>query len=189
MPGQGRGGPSKRGRPSPTPPEQGAETRFLAIGLLQAPRGVRGEFRVFILTDFPERFKRLRSAFLGEEHAPVDVESVRMTADGAILKLRGVDTPEAARPFANQLLYIPVEEAKELEDDQYYWYQILGLEVWTTDERRLGEVVDILPTGSNDVYVVKGDAGEVLIPAIEDVVTAIDLECKRMTVELIEGLL
>ena len=65
----------------------------------------------------------------------------------------------------------------------------MGLDVWTSDGKRLGQVVGILPTGSNDVYVVRGKEGEVLIPAIEDVVKSVELETGRITVELIEGLL
>ena len=78
---------------------------------------------------------------------------------------------------------------RPLPPGQYYQFQLMGLEVWTSDGKRLGQVAEILPTGSNDVYVVQGEDGELLIPAIEDVVKSVGLETGRITVELIEGLL
>lgn len=188
MPDTDQGGPNEN-RPSSSPARADEPIRFLAIGQLQATHGVRGHFRVRILTDFPERFKGLHRVHLGEEYRPASVESVRFVHNSLLLKLHGIDSPEAGRPYLNQLVYVPVGEAMALEEDQYYWYQIIGLEAWTTDERYLGEVADIINTGSNDVYVVKGDGGEVLIPAIEDVVVAVDLERKRLVVEPMEGLL
>jgi 16S rRNA processing protein RimM len=87
------------------------------------------------------------------------------------------------------LIYVPVEEAEPLGEDEYYWYQIIGLQVWTVEGRFLGKVTDILPTGSNDVYVVTGPEGEALVPAIEDVIALIDLEEGRLVVNPLEGML
>lgn len=177
--------------PRETPPQsqKQEETRFLAIGQLLAPHGVRGEIRVRVLTDFPQRFKRLKRVFLGDEYLPVEVESARIAYDRVFIKLKGIDTPESARRHTHKLIYVPVEEAVPLEEGQFYWYQIVGLEVWTTDGRRLGKVTDILATGSNDVYVVQGPFGEVLVPAIEDVIIDIKPNEGRMTIELLEGMI
>ncbi|MHB1005817.1 MAG: ribosome maturation factor RimM [Chloroflexota bacterium] len=188
MPVIGRGGPRRR-RPSPPSPAQSENSRFLAIGEVQAPHGVRGHFRARILTDFPDRFKRLRHVYLGEEHQPFEVESARVLPEGALIKLRGIETPEVARTLAHKLLYVPEAEAEPLGEDQFYWYQIIGLAVWTQDERYLGEVKDILSTGSNDVYVVQGPLGEILVPAIEDVVVAVDVKAGRLVIEPMEGML
>lgn len=183
------GGTRRRRRSTPEPVPPADETRFLAIGEVAAPRGVRGELRVRILTDFPERFKRLHTAYVGEEHTPFEVERTRRFQDAVLVKLRGIDTPEAARALVKTLIYVPEAEAVPLQEDQYYWYQIIGLEVWTVEGRRLGEVTDILATGSNDVYIVRGEGGEVLVPAIEDVVTSIDLAARRIIVQPLEGML
>lgn len=106
-----------------------------------------------------------------------------------MLKFEGIDSPEAARQLLHQLVYVPVEEAVELGEDEYFWYQIVGLKVYTVDGRELGEVVDILPTGANDVYVVHGPSGEVLVPAIEDVVETVDLAEGKIIVKPMEGML
>ncbi|MHB1416788.1 MAG: ribosome maturation factor RimM [Chloroflexota bacterium] len=185
MPQQGQGGPGEvkkagAGREEP---------RFLAVGELTGPHGVKGEIRLRVLTEFPERFQNRRRVFVGEDHRPFAVEGIRAASGRMLVKLAGIDSPEAARDLQHHLVYVPTEEAAPLEEDRYYWYQIVGLEVWTTDGRLLGTVDDIIPTGSNDVYVVRGPQGEVLVPAIEDVVVAVDLEHGRLTIEPMEGML
>ena len=76
-----------------------------------------------------------------------------------------------------------------LGEDEYYVYQIVGLDVWTGEGEHLGRVSEVLFTGANDVYVVQGEKGEILIPAVEDVVLEVDLASGRLTVELMEGLI
>jgi len=86
------------------------------------------------------------------------------------------------------LVQIPVEEAAPLEEGEYYLYQIVGLATWTVEGEYLGRVREVLTTGANDVYVVRGPKGEVLLPAIEEVIREVDLEAGRMIVSLMEGL-
>ncbi len=188
MPSEGRDS-SQGARPSPERQPDGEQGRFVAIGEATAPHGVQGYFRVRILTDFPERFKQLRRVYVGEDHCPYDVAKVRVLPDQVLLKLVGIDSPEAARVLAHRLIYVPEEETVPLPVDQYYWYQIIGLEVWTRDGRCLGRVVEILETGSNDVYVVQGPQGEVLVPAIEDVVVAVETAKGRLVIQPMEGML
>lgn len=164
-------------------------TEYLAIGETASPHGVRGFFSVRILTDFPRRFKNLRRVYLGEDHRPLDVERVRILPDRVLMKVAGVDSPESASSLRNQLLYVPVSEAVPLAEGEYYWYQIIGLEVWTTAGEHLGKVTDIFTTGSNDVYIVQREKGELLVPAIEDVISAVDLEQGRLTINLLPDLL
>jgi 16S rRNA processing protein RimM len=85
-------------------------------------------------------------------------------------------------------LEIPQTKLRPLPEDQYYQFELMGLEVWTTAGKLLGQITDILPTGSNDVYVVHGERGELLIPAIEGVVKCVEPERGRVIVELIKGL-
>ncbi len=86
------------------------------------------------------------------------------------------------------MLEIPISRLRPLPDGEYYQFQLLGLEVWTIAGELLGTISDILPTGSNDVYVVRSDTGEMLIPAIEDVVKAVELDKGRLVIELMPGL-
>lgn len=113
-----------------------------------------------------------------------------MHGKGALLKLQGIDSTEAADKLRNQLVQVPVEEAVPLPQGQVYLYEIIGLQVNTTQGQSLGEVVEVLDTsGANDVYVVRNAEREILIPAIPSVVKTIDQEHGEMIVELIPGLI
>ena len=172
---------------APGAPRAEAPTH-LVVGRVLAPWGHRGEVRVEIMTDFPERFSSLEEVLVGEDHVPYRLQSARRHKGNVVLKLEGVDSPEQAATLRGELLYIPVSEAMPLGQDQYYYYQILGLDVWTREGRHLGQVTDILETGANDVYVVRDGGREVLIPALADVVQEVDLAGQRMIVTLPPGL-
>ncbi len=167
------------------------EPRFVAVGQIVKPHGVRGEVAVEILTDFPGRFALLETVYLNEDSPrPVTLESVRFHKGRALLKFDGYPDRTAVETLRDEMVLVPIDEAMPLEPDQYYQDDLIGLEVWTTDEEYLGDVVEILETGANDVFIVDGgDHGEVLLPAIEQVVKWIDLDENRMVVELMEGLI
>ena len=168
----------------------GQGPRFIAVGQVVKPHGVRGEVAVEVLTDFPGRFALLERVYLSEDDPrPVALESVRFHKGRALLKLGGYDDRTAVEALRGELVLVPIDEAMPLEPDQYYQDDLIGLEVWTTDEEYLGQVVEILETGANDVYIVQGERGEILLPAIADVIQWIDLEENRMVVELMEGLI
>lgn len=168
----------------------GQKPRFIAVGQVVKPHGVRGEVAIEMLTDFPGRFALLDRVYLGEDDPrPVPLEGVRFHKARALLKLGGYDDRTAVEGLRGELILIPIDEAMPLEPDQYYQDDLIGLQVWTTAEEHLGEVVDILETGANEVFVVHGGRGEILLPAIADVVQWIDLEENRMVVELLEGLI
>ncbi|MEA3345167.1 MAG: ribosome maturation factor RimM [Chloroflexota bacterium] len=168
--------------------EDESSPRFLIIGEILRPQGVRGEVRVRILTDFPERFRTLKRAYLGQALAPVNVERAHFHQKWVLLKFAGYNDRTAAEELRGALIQIPVEEAIPLEEDEYYLHQIVGLGAWTVEDEYLGRVREILPTGSNDIYVVWGPKGEILLPAIEEVIHEVDLEAGRLTVKLLEGL-
>jgi 16S rRNA processing protein RimM len=167
----------------------GREPPFLAIGRVLAPFGLRGEVRIEILTDFPDRFHDLQRIFIGDPPAPMSVERFRRHRGQGILKLEGCNDRNAAEALRDLLLWVPTSEAVPLGEDEYFVYQIEGLEVWTTEGEHVGTITEVLFTGSNDVYVVQGANGrEILIPAIADVVQQVDLVNGRLVVEMMEGL-
>ncbi len=102
--------------------------------------------------------------------------------------VRGVADREAAEALRGWLVQVPEDEAWKLPKGQYYWHQIIGLAVVTRDGRRLGTVADILETGANDVYVVRREGADLLLPAIKDVVKEISPERGEMVVELLPGM-
>jgi 16S rRNA processing protein RimM len=150
--------------------------------------GLRGALVCSILTDFPERFARTREVLVGDPPEPRRVERQRLQGRRVVLQLEGIDNRTAAEALRGALVQVPLEAAVELPPGTYFWHQIVGLRVEDRQGQPLGVVEEVLPTGSNDVYLVRGPRGELLLPAIKDVVLEIDLEWGRMVVELIPGL-
>jgi 16S rRNA processing protein RimM len=160
----------------------------LVIGRVLGPHGTKGEVQLEILTDFPERFDVLRKVYLGDELQAVELEGCRRHGSGALLKLAGYESRDAAAKLRGQLVQVPIEDAVLLENDEYYLYEIVGLEVRTVEGERLGRVAEVIETGSNDVYVVRDGDREILIPALSDVVTKVDLDSGQIEVRLPRGL-
>jgi 16S rRNA processing protein RimM len=167
-----------------------AQPEFLVIGEILRPWGYRGEVKIKLVTDFPTRLTKLKTVYLGPDARGFHVERARLLSGFAVMKLAGLDSPEAVDKLRGQLLQVAIEQAAPLRQGQYFHHQIIGLHVWTTEGKELGSVEEILETGANDVYVVRrSDGSEVLLPAIRDVVQEIDLENKRLVVQLIPGLI
>ena len=165
----------------PAPPE------FLIVGRILAPWGIMGEVKVQVVTDFPDRLAPPKLVYINA--CPLKIESSRPHKEHLVLKLATIGNVEAAEKLRGQDLTIPSSELYPLPEGQYYLFQIVGLDVLTTEGEYLGRITDIMTTASNDVYIVEGERGEILIPAIEDVVKSIDLEKRKIIIEAIEGLL
>ncbi len=164
----------------------------ITIGKALKPWGLKGEVKVEPLTDFPERFKGLGRVYLasaGGKEIACTVKSVTYRGGAPYILFEGYDTPEKARALCNMHILIPREEAVPLPEGRYYWFDIIGLEVFSESGERLGKITDIFQTGSNDVYVMKLGRKEVYIPAIADVVKQIDLKAGRMIIHVMEGLM
>ncbi len=162
--------------------------RYLIVGRVLKPWGVRGEVKIEILTEFPERFASLRQVFIGDDAKRFPVDYARLHGKSALLKFKGIDSPEDAEVLRDQLVQVALEDAVKLPKGKMYLYQLIGLTVVTTEGDALGEIKDVLDTGANDVYVVHDGTREILIPAIEDVVKEIDLERREMKIKIMEGL-
>jgi 16S rRNA processing protein RimM len=162
----------------------------LAVGRVLRPHGVRGELKIEVLTDYPERLAELETVYIGESYQPHKVVSARPHKNAVLLKLQEYQDRNAAEELRDELVYVAREDAIPLEEDEYYEYQVEGLEVFTDKGDVLGEVVDVLtvPRG-HDVLVVHGPVGETLIPMIEDVVVELDLDAGRMVIHPLPGLL
>ena len=143
--------------------------------------------KVQVLTDFPHRFSPGSQLLLDAQ--PTEVQSSRHYKGGLIVKLKDINSRNAAEALRGKSLQVSKDHVEPLPTGRYYHFQILDMQVWTKEGRLLGIVKEILSPGSNDVYVVRDDSKEVLVPALEDVVLAVDIERGRMTVDLPEGLL
>ncbi len=167
------------------------EAEWATIGNVVAPFGVRGELKVKLLTDIPNRFAQLDVVYVGPDHMQHRIERVRpYKGEMVVLKLQGIADANTAEKMRNFDLSIPESQLAQLPPDSYYQHDILELQVVTMQGRTIGPIVDIIVTGSNDVYVIKSpDGKQKLIPAIKDVVKQVDLQRKVMYIELIPGLL
>ena len=178
---------------------------FLVVARILRAHGTQGEVSCEIVTEFPQRFRRTKRVFLtppagpgrgeplaGATPRPCAVKRARIAPhrghSEVVLGLEDVPDRDAAEALRGWLVQVPEGEAWKLPRGRYYWHQIVGLRVVTTEGEEIGTVSEILETGANDVYVVKGSGGERLIPAIKQVVVEIAPERGEMVVSLIPGL-
>ena len=148
---------------------------LLKVGVITTTHGVRGEVKVFPTTD-PERF--------------LDLEYVILDAGREMKKFDGIDNINDIEMYKGRDLWVPREEAQELDEDEYYIGDLIGMEVILEDNTHFGTLKDVMETGANDVYVVElPDHQEVLLPAIKECILDVDLEENVMTVHLMKGLL
>lgn len=164
-----------------------AQPTYLIVARIVAPFGVRGEVKAEIWTDFPDRLAKRKTVFLGhedEDPRPYTVRSVRFHQGQVLFGFVGCDDRDTAERLRGLFVQIPTSEAAPLPEDTYFLYQIIGLDVQDTEGKHRGTVTAVMTTAGNDVYVVEGEGGEILVPAIADVVLDIDLEHGRMTVDM-----
>ena len=154
--------------------------KFLTIGEITKPHGIKGEVKVFPLTDDIQRFKKLKRVFIdGQE---VKISYVTVGHDRAILRLEGVDSVEDAEKLRKKLLVVPREEAVRLEEDAYFIEDLKDCTVYDEEGLELGKVAEVIQTGANDVYWIKKPK-ELLIPAIRDVVLSVDVEVEKIIIK------
>jgi 16S rRNA processing protein RimM len=149
---------------------------------------VRGELLLASLTDFPEHLSEQKAVYLGEPPVAHPLAGVRIHRGQLIIRLADCHRREDADAYRDQIVQIEAQSAAPLPPGLYYHHQLIGLAVYTEDGEHLGELTEVLETGANDVYVVKGPQGELLLPVIADVIRGVDLEAHRLTVHLLDGL-
>ena len=164
-----------------------ADTSHIVAGQVLQAHGVQGQIRVQVLSDVPDRFGLGQTVHIGP--SIFRISSSAPSGHGqALLQLDGVTTRDAAQLLVGQAVTVPETAAPSLEEGEYFHFQLLGLRVLTEEREELGQITEILETGSNDVYVVSGAGGEVLIPALVDVVLEVRLDEGQMIVDLPDGL-
>lgn len=161
--------------------------RLIVIGRAAKPFGVKGEISIAPFTESFEAFEN--SEFLIFDDAPKRLRGIRIHKGHVLASLVGVTTPESAKELAGCFVKTDVRNLPLKGDDEYYWYELMGMHVSTVDGRYLGTIVAITPTGANEVLHVEGAYGEVLLPMIEDVVVEVDTEKNAMIVDPLEGLI
>ena len=163
----------------------------LQVGVISSTHGVRGEVKVFPTTDDVTRFRQLKKVYLdtGREMLPLEIENVKFFKQFAILKFKGIDNINDIEKYRGKSLMIDREDAVDLDEDEYFIADMIGMKVCTEDGSEFGTLKDVMETGANDVYIIDSlEHGEVLIPAIRECILDVDMDEECMTIHLMEGL-
>ena len=166
--------------------------QFLRVGVISSTHGIRGEVKVYPTTDDPERFLDLDEVILdtGREHKILEIEGVKFFKNQVILKFKGYDSINDIEKYLKKDLLVDREHAVELGENENFIADLIDMEVVTDEGKVLGTLTDVIETGANDVYAVKTPEGkEILLPAIRDCILDVNVDEKRMTVHVMEGLL
>lgn len=176
--------PPRQAAPPPLIPEREPAPDYLLIGHITGAHGLRGECRLRLVTNHPDSLREIATLYFGDEHEPYAVRRIHLLPGGkeAILRLQTVTSPEAAIELRGTSIWAAQADLPPLPAGELYHYQLLGLDVQTEAGTPLGRLAEIIETGANDVYVVRGVAGEQLFPAIESVIIQVDLDAGIMTV-------
>lgn len=164
---------------------------LLQVGAIANTHGVRGEVKVFPMTDDVNRFRKLKQVLLdtGKEQIELTITQVKFFKNLVILKFKGYDNINDVEQWKGQPLYVTRDQAVKCEKDEYFIADLIGLLVEDEEGEDLGELFDVLTTGANDVYVIKKQGcNDLLLPAIKECILSVDLEERRMKVHVLEGL-
>jgi 16S rRNA processing protein RimM len=166
----------------------------LVVAQVVGAHGLRGALRCRIVTDFPQRFRRgtafgLQRTEQDEAPLPVTLRSAQITGEQGVLRFDELPDRTTAEAWRGADVVVAADQAVSLPPGQFFWRDIVGLRVEDLDAHPLGTVEEILRTGANDVYVARGPLGEVLVPAISEVVKAIEPEQGRIVIDPLPGLL
>ena len=168
------------------------EIKTITIGRIGRPHGLYGEVSIIPLTDNPDRFSLLSTVTLvlnNDDSRQVEIEKVQNRGSKITLKFARVDDRTSAEELRGAYIEIPIEACLPLEENTFYVFDLIGLDVITVDEDYIGKVTEVLSLPANDVYVVQNKESEFLIPAISDVVKKIDIDGGKIVIELMDGLL
>jgi len=177
--------PKKRGKISGSP--DSGEPAFLVLGKLRRAHGVKGEIPLEVFTQMLELITPEETVFVGESHQPFTIEKTRWKNDLLLIKFREIHDRTVVSELTNELLYVKTSQLPPLPDGDFYYHELIGVEVFEADGDYLGVLVQILETGANDVYLVQNDENEeILIPATEEMILEIDPEQEKMIVARLE---
>ena len=165
---------------------------LVAIAKILRPRGLRGEVVAEVLTDFPERFDGLEEVTVmlpGEQRRELSLENAWFQKERIVLKFKGVDSIEDAEMLRDAEICVSEAQAVELEEGEFFDWQLESCEVVTIAGELVGKVRELLRTGGTEVLIIDGDDREVMVPFAESICVEVDIEGKRIVIDPPEGLL
>lgn len=160
------------------------EPVYLTIGRLGKPHGLEGAIIFYVITDFPERLKRGKKVFIGEEKLVAHIKIIKDHSRGLIIQFQEFSDISEIERFKSQYVYVSAKELPKLPDGEYYHHQLIGLKVFDPEGNEIGILQEILETGANDVYLIKDNQNkEILIPALLELIVNIDIKNQSMVVK------
>jgi len=163
------------------------------VGKILNTHGIKGEVKVKQITDFIDRFQVGETVYIvdsKENIIPLKVDSFRTQKNNLLIHFEGYESIEDVESFKGMELKIKDDQLTPLDMDEYYYHEIIGCEVFTTELEKIGVVESILSPGANDVWVVRGKNGnEILLPYIDPVVKEVDVKARQILIEVMEGLI
>ena len=165
------------------------------VGSITQTHGIRGEVKVFPLTDDISRFKNMKNLLLDagkEGYISLEVENARPQKNLVILKFKGIDNIIDIEKYKGHGLYVTKDNRVDLKEDEYFIADLIGCDVFLDSDKdnKFGTISDVMETGANDVYEITLESGKtVLVPAIKDCILDVDIEGGRMEIHLMEGLM
>jgi 16S rRNA processing protein RimM len=157
--------------------------QFLTVGQIINTHGLKGELKIFPLTDDLRRFRKLKSVYI--DGTAMNIVWCKLQADKVILKIENIDTIEEAMKYRSKYIEVTREDAVELKEGSFFITDLIGSSVFDETGNSLGIISDVIQTGSNDVYWIKAPK-ELLIPALKEIVTTIDVENKKIIIKPVE---
>ena len=165
---------------------------LIAIGRISKPIGTRGEVKILPLTHNKQRFENLSAVWVGYDTENVELKNilkVRIDTKHVALNFDGIETIEEAEKMKDLYLFVSKEDTVELQNGNYFVDDVIGCEVITEEKAVVGIVTDLLSLPMNDLWVIKKDAKEILIPAVKEIIRQVDVKNKRITINALDGLL
>ncbi|MEZ0536183.1 ribosome maturation factor RimM [Caldicellulosiruptoraceae bacterium PP1] len=164
--------------------------KYLQVGKIVNTFGLKGEVKIIPLTDEIDRFGQIDYVLLEDDlSTKLSIQSFRQQGNIVIVKFNEINTIDDAQKLKNRYLVVEREKAKKLPENTFFICEIIGLKVYELNGRYLGNITDVIQTGSNDVYVINGEKKEILIPALKNIVSEVNIEEGYMKIKLIEGLI
>jgi len=164
---------------------------YIAIGKIIKVHGVQGYLRAIPYSGLPDRFLHLKTIYIdtGHEMRGFILEDVQVQDQTSLLRMKGIETRDAAAALLKKELWVPEEQQIDLPEDVYFIHDLIGLKVFDEEGEYLGELAEVLSNAGNDVYAVRKDGREILVPAVSEFVKEVNLQQKKMVVQLIDGML
>lgn len=169
----------------------GEKMDYIQVGKIINTHGIKGEIKIYPLTDDIHRFDGLKIAYLGDDKIKVEIERVKHHKDTILLKLREFNNINEILPYKGEYLYINEEDKVTLPEDHFFLFDIIGCTVFTKEGEKVGIISQVIQSASNDIYVVRDDKKnkEYLIPAVKEFFISVDIGDKRIVIDPIEGMI